>query len=363
MPSKSPVVDIDTSSGNHSAMSLKCHKAPKIWRRSSHTSPTNFWKAPSSSEDHFWSAYEATRPNYASSNFLETIYDYHDEKDASFSIAHDVGCGSGVGAFALAQRFSHVVASDNNTSSLHSAQRFLSSKYPPERISFNHCKGEDIASYHAKNSADLIAAPESIVLMDSRAALSSFAKVLKPGGTLAIWMYGRPHFSEVAYKERCQDIFDRIADLSFRKVLTNLNAETEASWKKTASEMASFLDYLDFGKPNENWQNVKRMKWNSRSAKLGFFGPGACDFEFEPMSNIRQGEALIEIEDGEMWGRNWNISGVREYIDYSFPGMKDLVHGDSKIEELLGELGEAMGGKNASRSYTWPIALVLASKV
>src|SRR3954467_15316543 len=62
---------------------------------------TNFWKVASvdESEDAYWHAYEATRPNYADDNFLDIVYDYHSSKDSSsFTIAHDVGCGSGVAA-------------------------------------------------------------------------------------------------------------------------------------------------------------------------------------------------------------------------------------------------------------------------
>jgi hypothetical protein len=141
-----------------------------------------------------------------------------------------------------------------------------------------------------------------------------------------------------------------------------LDTVTETSWKKTASELASFLDYLDFGKPGEPWQDVKRMKWNSKCAQLGFFSPGACEFEFDPVSNVSQGETMDEVEDEGMWGQSWNIEGVRDYVDYSFPGMKELVRGDGEIEMLFGELARVMGGSDAIRSYTWPVALVLATK-
>lgn len=323
----------------------------------------NFWKVASDSEDEYWKSYEATRPNYRDSGFFDIIYSYHLSKGAStaFNVAHDVGCGSGVVASHLATRFAHVIASDNNCSSLDAARRFLATTLLASKFSSSLCTGEDLAKHHAPQSADFIGAAECLPLMDADAALEAFATVLKPGGTLAIWFYGRPHFSEPEFARICQPLFDSIMDRAFSKVINGFGPERTASWKRTASAMASWLDYLDF--PTGSWEKVQRWKWNSKSAALGFFTPDACDFEIETMSNVTDAEELLEKEDPQMWGGSWDIEGVKRFVDFSFPNIQDKVNGDVEIERLFGELENAMSGKKGDdvRSYKWPIVLILAT--
>jgi len=330
---------------------------------SSEEDSANFWKVAASSEDEYWKSYEATRPDYGDSGFFDIMYSYHASKGPStaFNIAHDVGCGSGVGAANMATRFAHVVASDNNPTSLDAAGRFLATALPQSKFSYSLCTGEDLSKHHAPQSADFIGAAECVPLMDAEVALDGFAKVLKPGGTLAIWFYARPHFSEPEFADACQPIFDRIMDCTFSKVINGYGPERTASWKRTASAIASWLDYLDFS--TGPWEKVQRWKWNSKSAELGFFTPNACDFEVEPVSKVTDAEERIEKEDPQMWGRSWDIDGVKKFVNFSFPNVADKIRGNAEIEELFVELEKAMGEQGATRSYTWPIALVLATKV
>lgn len=140
--------------------------------------------------------------------------------------------------------------------------------------------------------------------MDSGLALNGFAKLLKPGGTIAIWFYGRPHFAEPEFAHICQSLFDRIMDRAFSKVINGFGPARTASWKKTASAMASWLDYvIDFSAGL--WENIQRWKWNSKSMNLGFFTPNACDFDIETVSNIT---------DAEQWTRR--LADVESQLGY-----------------------------------------------
>ena len=325
---------------------------------SSGSDDANFWNVDVSLEEAYWRAYVATRPNYADSSFLDLIYNYHSTKPvpAGFVLAHDVGCGSGMVAAALASRFAHVVASDRNLTSLDVARRLL----PPGRFSFSHVSGEELCTQHAAGSADLVAVAECIPLMDGPVALTSFARLLKPGGTLAIWFYARPHFSEPAYKQTCQPLLDEIMDRSFAKVIKGGPPERKASWKRAAEGLMSWLDYLDFG--TGQWKGVQRLKWNSKSTKMRFFGLDACDFEVELKSSVREGEEVIEKEDPKMWEGFWSIQGVKDFVYASFPNLEDKVKADGEINALFGELARTMGGEGVTRPYTWPVVLILATR-
>ena len=124
--------------------------------------------------------------------------------------------------------------------------------------------------------------------------------------------------------------------------------------------MASWLDNIDF--TINEWKTVQRRKWNSKSAQMGF-GPETCDFDIESFSNVKSTEEVIEIEDPEMWEGSWDILGVKRYVNSSFPNIEDKVEVDREIKELFERLAEAMGGEGDVRLFTWPIVLILATRL
>ena len=320
---------------------------------------TSFWKVEQGTEDEYWTIYEQIRPKYADSAFLESIYDYHSSKSTptSFDVAHDIGCGFGKATVELMKRFRHVIASDSNESSLAAAHNRLSSLHG--EVTFSCCAGEALSDHFSPQSADLVCAAECIPLLDARLAMSNFAKILKPHGTLAIWFYGRAHFSESEYRAQCQPIFDKIMGLTFAKVMDMGGSKSLATWKRAADSMESWLDNIAF--PSMHWNRVERRKWNKGLTKMGF-SPEYCSFKIEPSRSISDGEEVIEEEDLELWQGAWNLQGVKSYIHSSFPGIKKLVEDDENIGQLFDQLGEAMGGANAIRLYTWPVVLVLATR-
>ena len=325
---------------------------------SNHEDSENFWKVPASDTE-FWDAYVSTRPNY-SQPFYEIIYKYHAAHSSSNAIVHDVGCGAGQVAAELASHFSHVVASDNNDSHLTVAQNRLQPDFDVSRISFTHSKGEELSSHHPRGSADMIAAAEAIVLMDADQGLRSFAHLLKPGGTLATWFYGRPTFSEPAYFAKCQQILDAIMVRNWAKVVQGSGPTRLWGFKRCADGMESWLDYVCF--PADTWTDVQRFKWNMHGT-LPFFGKEACGFDIEPVSNVTEGEKVTISEDPEFWMNSWDVAAVKRYFSVLFPGFKDANgEGDAEIDGLFKELTEVMGGEAAVRQFTWPCVLLLGTR-
>ncbi|KAL8902657.1 MAG: hypothetical protein Q9207_004495 [Kuettlingeria erythrocarpa] len=231
----------------------------------------DFWKV--EADDHeFWDAYIASRPNYSQS-FYNIIHDYHSAHSSSNNVAHDVGCGTGRVAAELALHYPHIIASDVEADHLAVAKSCLTSL--PGSISYTHSRAEELASHHPPSSADLIAAAEVVVLMDRDAGLASFSQILKPGGTLAVWFYGRPTFSDSTLFAHAQPILDKI--------------------------MA------------RNWKD------------------------------------------------EWDIGQLKEYFRVLFPGFRQAIgEGDEQLNALFAELAEAMG--EGRRQFTWPVALVLATR-
>ena len=318
----------------------------------------NFWKV-AADDSEFWDAYVSTRPSYSQS-FYELMYKHHAAHSSSYAVAHDVGCGAGQVAAELASHFSHVVASDNNDSHIAVAKGRLTPDFDVSRVSYTLSKGEDLASHHPPASADMIAAAEAIVLMDADSGLRSFAKLLKPRGTLATWFYGRPTFSEPVYFVKGQPILDKIMMLNWVKVIRGSGPTRVWGFKRCADGMESWLDYVSF--PADTWTDVQRLKWNTHGT-LPFFGKEACGFEIEPVSNVAEGEKVVVNEDPEFWMNRWDAAALKKYFSVLFPGFKEAIgEGDNEIDGLFGELTETMGGEEVVRQFTWPCVLVLATR-
>ncbi|KAL8675934.1 MAG: hypothetical protein Q9186_007489 [Xanthomendoza sp. 1 TL-2023] len=326
---------------------------------SSQQDSEDFWKV--EADDHeFWDAYVSTRPNY-SQPFYKIIHDYHSTHSSSHDLAHDVGCGAGQVTEELAAHYSHVIASDTDADHVTVAKRRLTPHFNASQVSYTHSKAEDLAAHHPHASADMIAAAEAIVLMDRDSGLQSFAHLLKRGGTLAAWFYGRPTFSDPALWTAAQPILDQIMVLNWQKVIRGSGPRRAWGFKRCADAMESWLDFLPFDP--ETWTHVQRYKWNKTRGTLPFFGQEACGYDIQPVSNVAEGEKCVEKEDTGFWVNEWDAAGVKEYFRVLFPGFREAVgEEDQEIDGLFVRLTEAMGGEGVRRRFTWPCALVLATR-
>lgn len=325
---------------------------------SSQQDSEDFWKV--DADDHeFWDAYVSSRPNY-SQPFYKIIHDYHSSHSSSHALAHDVGCGAGQVTAELANHYAHVIASDTDADHVAVAKARLTKDFDTSRISYTHSKAEDLSTHHPPSSADMIAAAEAIVLMDRDTGLQSFARILKPGGTLAAWFYGRPTFSDPELFAKAQPILDKIMVRNWKKVIEGSAPRRAWGFKRCADAMESWLDFLPF--EEETWRDVHRLKWNTHST-LPFFGAEACGYEIQPTSNVKAREEVVEKRDGDFWVNEWDLGALKEYFRVLFPGFREAVgEGDGVVDGLFGELEELMGGEGVRRSFTWPCALVLATR-
>ena len=320
------------------------------------TDSSNVWKL-DSNDVAYWDHYLATRPKY-SLPFFEPMYAYHATHGSSFHTAVDVGTGCGQAVPKLAERFTHIIASDNNSAHISEARRRLA-HLSEKRVSFAVCAGEDLAARYPPASVDFVAAAECMPLMDADNAVAGFARLLRPGGTLAMWFYGRPRFAEPAFVATCQPLLDRILDCSFRKVVSGGGPAKRAAWQRAMRGMNSWLD--DVRLPEMQWFDVRRRKWNTH-AEMPFFGKEACDFEVESVCRVGAGEEVSEIRDDRFWEMKWDFAGLREFVEASFPGFKEMQDGDPEIQRLLGEIKVEMDGEKHVRRFTWPAVQILAAR-
>lgn len=128
--------------------------------------------------DHFSGvarSYAAFRPAYPAA-----LYDALAAKAPGRTLAWDCGTGSGQAAVALASRFDAVVGTDPSAEQLAQAP-------PHPRVAYRLARESD--SGLAERSADLVTAAQAAHWFDHAAFHREVARVIKPGGVLAVWCY------------------------------------------------------------------------------------------------------------------------------------------------------------------------------
>lgn len=129
--------------------------------------------------DHFSAhagIYASHRPHYPA-----RLFAWLAERAPSRGLAWDVGCGNGQAARALAEHFDRVVASDPSAEQIAMAP-------PHPRIDYRvepaeHCSLES-------TSVDLVTVAQALHWFEPTGFHAEVARVLRPGGLLAVWCYG-----------------------------------------------------------------------------------------------------------------------------------------------------------------------------
>lgn len=190
-------------------------------------------------------------------------------------------------------------------------------------------------------------------------ALHNISILLRPGGTVAIWFYGPPFFIDADISSACQPVLDAIMDHNFRPLVSGGDQSQKKTWKRAADGEFSWLDYIPF--PAEQWQDVRRHKWNT-GARLSFFTPEACDFPVEPISRVGKHDKVTEEQNPKFWQVSWDLEKLRSFVTASFPKPGEMAGPDDKMDKMFEQLADAMGGSHVTVKLSWPAVLILASK-
>ncbi|KAF2100189.1 methyltransferase domain-containing protein [Rhizodiscina lignyota] len=121
-----------------------------------------------------------------SPSLYQAIIDYH-KGGGQLDIILDVGCGPGVAVRALAPQFAHAIGIDPSEGMISTARSLDENKGIRFEVSTAEDLGSQVSPPIADSSVDLIIAATAAHWFDMPRFWARAAKVLKPGGSVAIW--------------------------------------------------------------------------------------------------------------------------------------------------------------------------------
>lgn len=127
--------------------------------------------------DHFSSVasvYAAARPTYP-----PALFDWLSRQTRANDLAWDAGAGSGQATLGLADRFTHVLATDISAEQVEKA---------PQRPNVTW-RVTDVETRLPDHACDLVTVAQALHWFDHDAFYAEARRVLKPGGVIAAWTY------------------------------------------------------------------------------------------------------------------------------------------------------------------------------
>lgn len=158
-----------------------------------------------------WDFYQTGRPPYPSS-LTGIIYDYRNRHaNAAWDLLVDVGGGSGLAATSFMKEFKTTHNSDPSPQNEIVARAFLS-QWAAKRglkpyLEFSQATGESVHEAVGDKRADLVICATAAHFIDPDGLAASAARMLKPGGTLAVYSYWMPRFPGKSFE--FHDTFER----------------------------------------------------------------------------------------------------------------------------------------------------------
>ncbi|GFO26418.1 S-adenosyl-l-methionine-dependent methyltransferase [Plakobranchus ocellatus] len=129
-------------------------------------------------------AYSKNRHQY-SDELFKTIVDYCKESIPDLNVAVDVGCGPGSSTLGFAKYFKKVIGVDISESQIACAPKDV------RNVEFR-VGSSDKLPFIESGSVDLFCAGASFFLMPQKETFAEADRVLRPGGTIAIFGYSSP---------------------------------------------------------------------------------------------------------------------------------------------------------------------------
>ena len=141
--------------------------------------------------------YAQFRPTYPA-EVSAAIVDYCRKTIRTLSFALDIGCGSGQSTLHLLKHFKRATGLDVSEQQIFHARKAYSVSHP--NLAFLVGPAEDL-HFQATESVDLVTVAQAMHWLDPDKFYGEVRRVLRPGGTLAVYGYGNVKLDHIEASE------------------------------------------------------------------------------------------------------------------------------------------------------------------
>jgi SAM-dependent methyltransferase len=321
-----------------------------------------------------WNKYKQGRPPYPQS-FTELVYDYHRRHpSAGWERLVDIGAGSGIAATNFMADFKIIHNSDPSPWNEQQAREFLST-YAKEHgltpeLEFSQSIGEEAYKHVGESAADLVIVATAAHFMDPDGLVECAAKILRPGGTLAVYSYWLPSFPDRS--QHFNEVFHKTFDNLVLKALEGGDDASRARFLTVAGRRmtgAGCLDSLPL--PAGLFQETKRIYINSGNGDIPYkdlyqrlAAPGT---KLGGVSRVSENDEILRyITDENAEAEGWAFDASKEWFPIFFNSMRAAT-GQLTQEEARDAYQEweqifDEECRNGTVRVYWPFYVALARK-
>lgn len=316
-----------------------------------------------------WAQYHQGRPTYPPS-LTDIIYTYRRQHaNAGWERLVDIGAGSGVAATNFLSDFKIAHISDPSPSNEEQARAYLSEWTQRHGVNpaleYSQSTGEEAYKHTGDQAADLAICATAAHFMDPDGLVASIAKLLRPGGTLAVFSYWMPHFPG-----RSQHFHDVFGQTFNKTILRHLHTDDEASFarlsKVVARRMAGkgVLDSLPI--PEELFEDPVRVYINAGDEtpyRAIFRQFAAKDEKPGGIERVESQDRVVRYQTGESpEAEGWAFDAGKEWISVHFNTFRKI--DEEEAREAFAEWNKVFDEEcpGGTTRVVWPAYLVLATR-
>lgn len=321
-----------------------------------------------------WAEYQKGRPSYPPS-LTQLIYNYRRRhSNARWERLVDVGAGSGIASTNFMPDFKIVHISDPSPSNEEQARPFLSSWVDRHGLNatleHSQATGEEAHVKAGEKQADLVICATAAHFIDPDGLAASIAKMLRPGGTLAVFRYWMPTFPHQSH--HFHDVFEKTLDSLVLKPVLSGNEHARAMLTKVIERRMSGKGSLDcLPLPKDWYHDSLRVYINSPTDEVPY---RELSRQFSPdnqklggISRVDPRDQIIEYQSGmNSEAEGWSFDADKKWLSNFLDSVRPLNNtlAEDQLRGVYAEWERAFDDECPSGTVriSWPVYVALATR-